>query len=55
MDPLSKINPGPFVSSCTNNVTDLIPGLVFIGDQIETSPDTRHGDLIPIYWRTEIA
>jgi hypothetical protein len=38
-----------------NNVTDPIPVLVFIGDQIKISPNAGYWDCpIPIYWRTEI-
>jgi hypothetical protein len=37
------------------DATNLIPVLVFIGDWIKISPDTGYWDLIPIYWRTEIA
>jgi hypothetical protein len=43
----------------TNNVTDPIPVLAFIGDWIKIIPILgieigSISDLIPIYWRTEI-
>ncbi|KAA1101993.1 Kinesin-like protein kif20a [Puccinia graminis f. sp. tritici] len=47
--------------ACVNkDVTDLIPGSVFIGDRIENGPDTGYRywiappNPIPMYWKTGI-